>query len=170
MPQEYGARILCVDSCGQQDAAGNDADNHVGSEEGQKRGALVGGNVLAVHLQREHGVGVNHLRELVADVFHQYHHAYGLDAAAGGAGAGSDKHADAEDDPRGVGPRRGVFVEQAGAGEERNHLEESCPQGVLSIIVALDEENGRHCQRAAHYHPEVQPELGIVEEDTRTPF
>ena len=162
--QGDGDGVGVVDAGSYHHEGTDEAQHEIGCEEGQERDPLAGRDVVAVDTERQRGVGVEHLSELVLHHLEQHDAAHALQAAACGARAGSDEHAQRQRHPRDVGPFAGVVVEEACGGDERHHLEDARAEGVLYAVAVARHQLNHDEQREAQHKEEVEPELAALEE------
>ena len=123
--EDDGDGVGAVDVGHHQYERGQQAQDEVHGEEGQKGSSLLVRYVGVVDLQRKYGVGVQYLFKFIADSFEQHHPSDALKATTRRARTGSDEHAGGQDDPGDVWPLAGVIVEQTSGGDERNNLEDA---------------------------------------------
>ena len=95
----------------------------------------MGRDVYSVYLQRQNGVGVKQLLELVAYYFEQHYATNALETAASTARTGSYEHAHGQYHPCYMWPTGGIVAEKSCGGDERYHLEYGHAKGFFQLVV-----------------------------------
>ena len=168
--QGDGNRVGVVDARHDHHGGGEEHHEHGEGEEGEECDELRLRDVLAVDSDGQHGVGMQYLSETVAHHLQQHDATHAFQSAAGAAGAGTEIHHHAEDDPGDVGPLAGILVEHAGGGHERDYLEQCAAEGVLDVVAHAGEEQVHNPCGGYEEHADVEFELRVLQQRLEAEF
>ena len=142
---------------------GKDDEKHVEAEEDEQGATHAGRDETVLNAKGNHGMRVEHLPQFAANHLPNHQNAHTLDAARSGAGAGADKGAKQQHNPRHGMPQHEVLIGEARRGLNRSDGEETAAQCVLKGKMMHKKQGGADGEGGRKIEAKIETQLLVAE-------